>query len=54
MYRHGHMGAPPPMLIPMRLVSSLMIVTHPLVTIMPLKIQVTNITFKESLDSLLF
>ena len=37
MYRQGHMGAPPPMLIPMRFVSSLMIVTHPLVTIIPLK-----------------
>lgn len=36
MYRHGHMGAPPPMLIPMRLLWSLVMTTELVVTVIPL------------------
>ena len=42
MYRQGHRGAPPPILIPIRLPSSLLIVTHPEVTVRPLQNMVTN------------
>lgn len=37
MYRQGHNGAPPPMLIPIRFFSSLLNTTLPDVTVIPLK-----------------